>query len=124
MSLNPVHKGKLGEVEFCIWLNNNLGIEDAERNYNQAKGGADIIIYDFIFEVKRREMLDFGNWWYQVIVAQRRHKTEDLIPIVAFRQNRKAWKFLIPASLIPGIKKGYLVADSRVFLEFAKGIVR
>ena len=124
MAINPVHKGKRGENEFCEWLDKNLGIDYAVREYNQAKGGADIVIEDFIIEVKRRENLDLADWWYQVAIAKKRHAETDLIPIVAFRQNRKAWRFLIPANLITGIEKGYLEAPAEVFIEFAKSIIR
>jgi len=123
MGINVVHKGKRGENEFCEWLDKNIGIEYAEREYNQAKGGADIIVKDFIIEVKRREVLDFESWWYQVAIAKKRHPEKDLIPVVAFRQNRKQWRFLIPANLIAGLEIGYLEAPSSVFLAFAKNIV-
>ena len=32
-----------------------------ERNYNQAKGGADVITDDFLFEVKRKEVLSLDR---------------------------------------------------------------
>jgi len=122
MALNAIHKGKAGEVQFCKWLFDNLGIE-VERNYNQAKGGADVIVSDFIFEVKRRENLDLDTWWHQVCIAKKHHKDKDLIPIVCFRQNRQKWQFLMPANLITGIDKGYVQCQERVFLEYAKSIV-
>jgi len=124
MALNSTHKGKRGENEFCEWLDKNLGIDYAEREYNQAKGGADVIVADFIFEVKRRETLGLGNWWYQVAVAKNRHPDRNLIPVVAFRQNRKAWRFLIPANLLTGVKVGYLECNAEVFVQFAKTIIR
>ena len=117
MALNPAHKGKRGEVEFCQWLENKLGIV-VERNYNQAKGGADIIIDDFIFEIKRRQELDLTDWWYQVIIAAKKYDT-NLIPVVAFRQNRKPWEFLLPAELI-GLQLGYLRVNEKVFLDFVQ----
>lgn len=116
-------KGKRGEVEFCKWLQENLNI-DAERNYNQSDGcSADVIVGDFIFEVKRRECISLDTWWHQVAIAKKNHKNLDLIPIVAFRQNRKPWQFLIPANLICGLDKGYLVANERVFVQFAQFIL-
>jgi len=114
--INSIKKGKSGEVEFCTWLFDNFGI-DVQRNYNQAQGGADIIIKDFIFEIKRREVLDLDSWWLQICIAKKKHKNENLIPVVAFRKNRQKWQFLIPANLIHGIEKGYLQCTERVFIE-------
>ena len=124
MSLNPVHKGKRGENELCRWLDINLGIDYAEREYNQAKGGADVIVEDFIIEVKRREALDLESWWYQVAIAKQRHPDIHLIPIVAYRQNRKPWGFLLPANLIIGIERSFVIASEKVFIEFAKNLVK
>jgi len=124
MPLHAQRKGKAGEVEFCKWLMRNLSI-DVERNYNQANGhSSDVITDDFIFEVKRREVIDLDSWWLQVAIAKKRHPNLDLIPIVAFRQNRKKWGFAIPANLIPGMDLGYLVVNERVFIQFAGIIVR
>lgn len=122
MGINPITKGKRGETEFCKWLDKNLGFEDTERNYNQSQGGADIIVKDFIFEVKRRENLDLKSWWYQVVVAKKQHKTQDLIPVVCFRQNRKPWEFLIPAAFI-GVEKGFVRVTEAVFKEWALRII-
>ena len=122
MPLHSQKKGKRGEVEFCGWLKTHLGIE-TERNYNQADGySSDVIVDDFIFEVKRREKLSLSDWWHQVAVSAKNHKDQELIPVVAFRQNRKPWEFLIPAKLI-GLELGYLRVEEKVFLEFARTIV-
>lgn len=122
MALHAQKKGKRGEVEFCKWLKKNFGIE-TERNYNQANGhSADVIVDDFIFEIKRREQLSLDDWWYQVAVAKQRHKNDDLIPVVAFRQNRKSWEFLIPANLI-GLDVGYMRLNEKTFINFMKKIV-
>ena len=116
-------KGKRGEVEFCGWLKDNLDIE-VERNYNQADGhSADVITEDFIFEVKRREAIDLDTWWHQVAISKKRNKNEDLIPIVCFRQNRKPWQFLIPANLLNGVERGYMILNERVFINFANSII-
>lgn len=124
MALHAQKKGKRGEVEFCKWLSDNLGIE-IERNYNQSDGcSADVITDDFIFEVKRREKLDLDTWWHQVVVAKKNHSDPDLIPIVCYRQNNKKWFFLMPASLIKGLELGYVVANERVFLQFIRGILK
>lgn len=123
MPLHAQRKGKAGEEEFCKWLETHLGIEVA-RNLKQSRGkGSDIIIDDFLFEVKRREVLDFEGWWHQVCIAQQTYKKSGLIPVVAYRQNRKKWRFLIPANLVPQLSKGYLDASERVFLELIRAIV-
>jgi len=122
MALNPIRKGKAGEVEFCKWLHRHLDIK-TERNYNQSQGGADIIIDDFIIEVKRREALDLASWWYQVIIASKKYPETGLIPVVAFRQNRKPWEFLLPARLITGLDRGYVRCSESIFLQFSKYVV-
>lgn len=122
MALHAQKKGKRGEVEFCKWLKSNLDI-DTERNYNQSDGySADVIIDDFIFEIKRHENPKPDDFWYQVIVAKKRHESKDLIPVVAFRQNRQRWKFLIPAKLI-GVEVGYMQVSEKVFISFATAIL-
>jgi len=120
-------KGKRGEVELCEWIDKNLYPDDPERtvrNILQADGtSTDIIVADFMFEVKRQEKLDLDSWWLQVVVAKKNHHNKDLIPVVAFRQNRKKWRFLIPANLLPNVELGYMEVNEKVFLQFAKGIV-
>jgi hypothetical protein len=122
--VNPVHKGKVGEKEFCEFLNVHFDI-DLEREYNQASGNDTDIVWDpyFLFEIKRRENLDFYNWWIQVKHAQkdfmRKNKKRYIMPVVAFRQNRKPWEFLLPASLI-GIDTQFIHVDKFVFVNFAR----
>jgi len=123
MALHAQKKGKRGEVEFCKWLLDNFGI-DTERNYNQSDGSSsDIIIDDFIFEIKRQQVLSLDSFWHQVVVAKKNHKNKELIPIVAYRQNRQPWRFLIPANLIHGLERGYLIASENVFKQFMRGII-
>ena len=120
--VNPTHKGKRGEVEFCKWLKKHFGI-DTERNYNQAGGGADITTEHFLFEVKRREQLNLDDWWHQVVIAKKqKHPNDYIVPVVCFRQNRKKWEFLIPADFI-GCSKGYVRLSEKVFIEFAKAFI-
>lgn len=118
MALNPVHKGKRGEVEFCKWLKKNLGLDyEPERNYNQsARGSADVVsVEGWCFEVKRREILDLDSWWWQCSIAAKKIGEE---PVVAFRQNRKTWEFLISASAI-GLEKGYIRVSEDIFRQYA-----
>lgn len=121
MALHAQKKGKRGEVELCEWIQQNLGIT-TEREYNQADGGsADIIIENFLIEVKRRESLNLYQWWSQVKNAHKQHE-EFLIPVVAFRQNRKPWEFLIPAEFIK-IDRGFLRVSETVFKLWAKKVI-
>ncbi len=121
MAVHSQKKGKRGEDEFCKWIKKHFGI-DVRREHWQADGhSADIRIDDFLFEVKRHEKPNRDNFWYQVVVAGQ-HDNDDIIPVVAFRENRKPWKFLLPAKLI-GLKLGYIELSEKVFIEFAKTII-
>lgn len=120
--VNPVHKGKRGEELFCAWLKDNFGIS-VRRNHWQAEGEcADIIIDDFIFEIKNRETHDLDAYWLQIITAAKAHE-KDLIPIVAFKSNRVRWQFLIPANLITGIERGYVIATEQTFIRLMKYVL-
>lgn len=115
-------KGKRGENEFCRWLKDKLELDWLpERNYNQADGhSADIVELDcFTIEVKRREQLNLDAWWLQVVIAAREHGGS---PVVAFRQNRKPWEFLISASYI-GLDLGYIRLKEREFVKHAKRVI-
>ena len=124
MPLHAQKKGKRGEKQFCEWLLKNLDI-DTDRNYNQADGcSADVETDDFLFEVKRCEAISLDNWWHQVTVAKKNHKKKHLIPVVAFRQNRKPWQFAIPANLIHGLDRGYVIMKESTFILFCKTIIK
>lgn len=121
--ININAKGKYAEVEFTKWLKKNLDI-DAERIYNQASGfSSDISTENFLFEIKRREQLDLSNWYHQVIVSKKHHSNPDVIPVVAFRQNRCKWEFLIPSSLLFPELKGFIRLQEHVFIAFAKTLI-
>lgn len=123
-------KGKSGEDELCKFLDTHLKLNE-RREYNaptrrehfQASGSdTDVIVEDFIIEVKRREGIDLQSWWWQVCVAAKNHPNKDLIPVVAFRQNRQPWEFLLPAKLL-GLEKGFVRLTERTFIEFAKKLI-
>jgi hypothetical protein len=122
--VNAVHKGKRGEKEFCNWILLKFGYK-VERNYNQAEGGADVMLLgDFLFEVKRRETLDLDGWWQQVVQAKLKHDNQNLIPCVAYRVNgQRQWSFLVSAKYIGG-STGWIMMNEKVFVEFAKTIVK
>jgi hypothetical protein len=112
--INGRSKGASGEREFAKWLESVLGLSwTPQRNLEQVRsGGADIIdIFPFIFEVKRCESLSLKDWWVQVVNACSK---PDEIPVVAYRQNRQPWRFLISAKNI-GLDKGYIQLDEHVF---------
>jgi len=118
--INARTKGAKGELEFCRWLFDNYNVPMPTRNLEQVRsGGSDIIdIEPFFFEVKRCEKLSLFAWWAQVSKAVRNSHIETAIPVVAFRQNRKDWEFLIPATEI-GVKKGFLRISERTFLQWS-----
>lgn len=117
MTLNARSKGSRGEREFSKWLQDALGLEIApNRNLDQVRdGGADIVsIKPFMFEVKRCETLQKQKWWLQVCRACIR---DNDIPVVAYRQNRKSWVFLISAKLI-GNRGGFIQLEEKMFLDW------
>lgn len=118
--INVRTKGASGEREFCKWLYENFNIPMPMRNLEQVRsGGTDIMdVEPFYFEVKRCETLSLESWWSQVKRAARKNPDE-VIPVVAFRQNRKQWEFLIAAKNI-GIKRGFIRIDKTVFIKWAK----
>lgn len=115
-------KGAAGERELCKWLDENFELESkAERNLDQVRsGGIDIITsLPVVFEVKRCESLDLTKWWIQAKAAA---EIVSKVPVVAFRQNRKKWEFLIGADQI-GLNRGYLRLNEQTFLLWMKEIV-
>lgn len=122
--MNSNTKGSSGEREFTAYLAHNFNIE-TERLLGQAReGGCDVKHYPFAFEVKRRESLDLRSWWIQVLRAVKDLRKNDLMdnrygwrPIVAFRQNRKEWEFLISAEHI-GLDKGFVRLANHEFKKW------
>ena len=128
--MNIKNKGSGGENEFCKWLADLFGIAPHMRNYPKRNleqtrsGGADIVWSPFIIEVKRCQILSFYQWWQQIHKAAQEHEKEHeiaLIPIVAYRQDRGSWAFLISANHI-GVANGYLHIDRFVFKSWAMNI--
>lgn len=128
MALNAKTKGASGEREFCQYLYDNFKLEiKPERNLTQTRdGGADIICHPFAFEIKRCETLKFYDWWSQVrdAVSNKHGLAFGLIPVVAFRQNKKDWEFLISAQNI-GVGFGFVHINSQVvFNEWVKNKIQ
>jgi hypothetical protein len=130
------NKGASGEREVLALLSERLGIK-LERNLSQTRsGGADCIQLGRIrLEVKRQEQLNISNWWKQaqeqagyvyipsgIYTYMGEHLNDKdspgsspgeparLIPVLAYRQSRKPWTFVLDASDIPILEsRGHLL---------------
>lgn len=118
--MSAIHKGKAGEREFCKWLDSNFDLPKLPtRNLDQTReGGTDVIYPPFAFEVKRREVIDLQSWWIQ---AKKDATVLGLEPVVAFRQNRKPWEFLVSAKHI-GCELGFIRLTESTFKAWADGV--
>lgn len=105
MTINVRTKGQSGEREIAKTLNDIIASVRAERelpqyavndelfqrNQNQsAVGGSDLSCpFPLEIEIKRQEALSINSWWKQCQASAARTNG---IPILIFRQNRKAWR--------------------------------
>ena len=119
--MNIRAKGATGELQAAKWLAKWLELGYIpDRNLEQVRsGGHDLRVEPFTIEVKRCEQLALDKWWKQVNAAI----VERDCPVVMYRQNRKQWRFLIPATLI-GVESGFLQVGRDVFLKWAKQFVK
>lgn len=120
--INSRAKGAAGEREFCKWLYENFDLEEMPtRNLDQVRdGGADVIVNPFAFEVKRCEKLELHKWWAQVTTAVAQEGIAyQLEPVVAYRQNKGEWNFLISARHL-GLDKGFIKVGRFVFKKWVK----
>jgi len=122
--INGRAKGAAGEREFCDWLFENLKLDEKPaRNLEQTRqGGHDVLVENFIFEVKRCEGLALKHWWLQVCVAKDGLRLDDYTEyhtVVAFRQNKQPWRFLISAKWL-GLQTGFIQLEERSFLLWLK----
>jgi len=104
------NKGQRGEREIIELIRMATGIT-MKRNLNQVRnGGHDLIGIDGIaIEVKRQEKLAINSWWSQ---TEKQAKVTNAIPILAYRQSKKKWVFLL------GDKN--TVLDTNQFLNWLK----
>lgn len=81
----------------------------------QAQSGDIVSIPGLSIEVKRQETLNITVWWRQTV-----RQADDLgaIPVLMFRQNRKAWRFCLPAYLLVIGADGHLEMDEEVFASW------
>jgi hypothetical protein len=115
-------KGATGEREVLALLSERLGVK-LERNLSQTRnGGADCVQLGRVrLEVKRQERLNISGWWKQAEEQAGYISTpngvdiyEDgrlnLIPVLAYRQSRKPWTFILDAADIPILEsRGHLL---------------
>jgi len=109
-------KGKRGEIEASTLLGLLLGKSNAGADQvfvDVQANNADIIsLAGLSIEVKRQETLALGTWWRQ---ALRQAEASGTIPVLMYRQNRRAWRFCLPAYLLVVEAEGYIEMDVAVF---------
>jgi hypothetical protein len=81
----------------------------------QANGGDIVSIPGLSIEVKRHETLVVNTWWRQACVQA---DNIGAIPILVYRQNRKAWRVCLPAYLLAIGIDGYLEVSLEVFSQW------
>lgn len=119
--VNGIKKGKAGEREAGKWLQKQFNLaEQPHRNLDQTReGGYDLLNFEpFAIEVKRQETLSKSAWWRQITKAC----PESMCAVVMYRQNRKKWKFMVPARLI-GVP-GYMELEAKVFIDWVNHITK
>ena len=85
------NKGAQAERELFALLTDGLGLNITRNLVQTRAGGADTIdIPGVALEVKRHEVLQIGSWWEQTLA-----QAGDRIPLLAYRQSRQPWRFVI-----------------------------
>lgn len=124
--INSRAKGASGERELAEWLQHHFSLENKpQRNIEQVRvGGVDLIVDPFAFECKRVEKLDLLSWWSQVkrAVEDEKDLAFGLEPVVAFRQNKNNWEFLIDGSHV-GIKGSFVRLTTVAFKKWVKSYI-
>jgi hypothetical protein len=97
---NSRTKGASAERELSKLLGDRLGIT-LQRNLDQWRaGGFDLTgLPGVALEVKRCEQLQLNQWWRQALTQA----GGDNLPVLAYRQSRKAWHFVVPLSWLTGL---------------------
>lgn len=130
MSINVRQKGAEGEREVAKAMEAiirkcyiDLGYPLPEtaivqRNQNQsAVGGSDLTnTYGLAIEVKRQEALSVNTWWKQCEASALRNGE---IPVLIYRQNRKAWRVVMHGEVPLPPTNGTLGASMKVLMEFS-----
>lgn len=92
--------------------------KSVQRNQNQsAVGGCDLSnVFGMAIEVKRQEQLAVPTWWRQCVASAERNNE---LPVLVYRQNRKAWHVRTYAWLIlPGGEPGSWSRQKQCVAEF------
>ena len=102
MSKASVRKGKQAERELANRIQSELKEQFGKevrvrRTLDQTRdGGFDLDGIPFLaIEVKRHETLKINTWWAQ---TREQAKAQSRIPVLAYRQSRKDWRFILPLS--------------------------
>lgn len=99
-------KGAEGERELALLLvgmaaRSGIDIE-LSRNLEQTRSGGHDLVglerYRLAVEVKRVEAIDLTSWWRQAV---RQADAIQCTPVLAWRQNRKPWRFRVLAWVHP-----------------------
>jgi len=117
MASRSKQKGSAGEREVAKLLS-QVTNRAVSRNLEQTRsGGADLLdVPGLVIEVKRREVLTVNVWWKQVTDAAR---ASGGIPVLAYRQNRKAWNFCLPMRLVDyRLTSGFFQLQEAEFIEW------
>jgi hypothetical protein len=99
-------KGSAGERELAALLTSyalDSGVRlDLARNLEQTRGGGHDLTgleqYNMAVECKRVEALAVTAWWRQAV---RQADAINCIPVLAYRQNRKPWTFMVRVWVYP-----------------------
>jgi len=89
-------KGAAAERELLKLLSDGLGL-NLTRNLTQTReGGADCDdLEGYALEIKRHETLQLTTWWRQAV-----EQAGDKVPVLAYRQSRHPWLFVVPMSCL------------------------
>lgn len=128
MSNMAKQKGKRGEQEFAQILTDmvySLGRRGESKGELapwdrvfvdvQANGGDIVSIPGLSIEVKRHETLVVNSWWKQACIQA---DNIGAIPVLAYRQNRKAWRVCLPAYLLALGLDGHLEVSLETFSQW------
>lgn len=84
-------KGGRGERELAKLLAERLGVKVTRNLLQTREGGYDLDGIDgWALEVKRQENLAINSWWKQTLEQAKGSK-----PVLAYRQSRKPWRFIV-----------------------------
>lgn len=121
-------KGAIGERELASLLTlwgTEVGMGLAlQRNLDQVRdGGHDLTgleDWGLAVECKRHETLSINAWWGQAV---RQGVKAKAIPVLAYRQNRKPWKFRIRAWAWPCAQQLDIDMEADEFKKWFQSVI-